>query len=95
MSTPYEEAALQQTLREGVNAIRRGDRARGRELLLRVVNQNDQSEEAWLWLSSVMEDAEDRITALENALDLNPNNPEAVKVLEMRREIVGRMDGLL
>lgn len=72
-----ERETLQRTLQDGILAIKSGDRVRGRELLLQVVEHDDQLEPAWLWLSTVMDDPADQLTALENALTLNPNNSHA------------------
>lgn len=65
------------TLQTAIAAIRRGDRARGRQLLLDMLDQDDQDEVAWLWLSRAVDDAEDQRVALENVLTLNPHNEEA------------------
>jgi tetratricopeptide (TPR) repeat protein len=64
-------------LQEALQAMRRGDRTRARDLLLEVVEQNDKIEQVWLWLSEVVDDPQDQVTALENALSLNPANTAA------------------
>ncbi len=75
------DAKLQRQLAEGIAAIRAGDRARGRELLLAVVAADERVEPAWLWLAAAVEDPADRLTALENALALNPHNQPAREAL--------------
>jgi tetratricopeptide (TPR) repeat protein len=70
-------AEIQQLLREGIQAIRAGDRSRGRRLLLDVVRADERNGPAWLWLSDVLDDPADQIMALENALALNPGNTAA------------------
>lgn len=55
-------------------AVRAGDRARGRDLLLEVVAADERIEPAWLWLAAAVDDPADQLTALENALALNPHN---------------------
>ena len=72
-----DQTLIQQQLREGIQAVQRGDRARGRELLLSVVAADETSEPAWLWLSRVVDDPADQLVALENALTLNPANATA------------------
>jgi len=57
--------------------VRAGERARGRDLLLRVVAADDQMEPAWLWLSAALDDPADQLAALENVLLLNPSNAQA------------------
>lgn len=68
---------LAEWLYEGALALTRGDKERGRELLLRVVEANEEIEEAWLWLSGAVDDPDDQRTALENVLALNPQNQYA------------------
>jgi tetratricopeptide (TPR) repeat protein len=85
-------AELQQLLQAGITALQRGERERGRELLLRVVEQDEQQESAWLWLSRAVDDPHDVETALENALALNPDNAEAkTRLLEIQR--LGKASG--
>lgn len=84
-----DSAAIQQLLREGITAIKNGDRAQGRTLLLKVVEANDRLEPAWLWLSSVVDDPHDQLVALENALTLNPHNTTALERAQKLREQLG------
>ncbi len=63
---------LDQLYHEGVQAIRAGDRAAGREKLLEVVRRNELHEQAWLWLSEVALTDEERAICLQNVLILNP-----------------------
>jgi tetratricopeptide (TPR) repeat protein len=75
-------------LQEGIAAIKRRDYARGRDLLLQVVEQDDQIEPAWLWLSEAMDDPQDKVTALENVLAINPNNDKVRQRLDqLNREL--------
>jgi hypothetical protein len=77
-----EPPALDQLFKEAVEAIRAGDKAAGRAKMLKVVRQDEMNEQAWLWLSSVVETDEERIIALENALTVNPDNDKARWMLE-------------
>lgn len=63
-----------QWLRQGIAAARTGDVDRACELLLKVVDIDEYNEQAWLWLSSVVESDEDRKVCLENVLAINPDN---------------------
>src|SRR5512136_1129527 len=72
-----DQAYIQQLLNDGIQAVQRGDRAQGRQLLLQVVAADETSEPAWLWLSRAVDDPADQLVALENALTLNPANPAA------------------
>ncbi len=83
-----DQALIQQQLKDGIQAIRRGDRARGRELLLQVVAADERSEPAWLWLSQAVDAPADQLTALENALTLNPaNDAVRARVAALRQEL--------
>jgi hypothetical protein len=77
-----EPPDLDQLFKEAVEAIRAGDKAAGRAKMLKVVQQDEMNEQAWLWLSSVVEKDEERIIALENALTVNPDNDQARRMLE-------------
>jgi len=80
---------IQQLLRDGITAIKNGERAHGRDLLLKVVQANERLEPAWLWLSAAMDDPHDQLVALENALTLNPHNGAAAERAGKLREQLG------
>ena len=65
---------IQNWLRESVVAIKAGESAKARELLMRVLKEDDRNEQAWLWLSGAAETDEERRICLENALTINPKN---------------------
>jgi len=69
-------------LYDGAVALRKGDKERAQELLMKVVEADEANEEAWLWLSGAVTDMEDQETALFNVLDINPNNVYAKRGLE-------------
>ncbi|MGQ9889795.1 MAG: hypothetical protein ACUVSX_15110 [Aggregatilineales bacterium] len=82
MSNP---ADLQEKLRLGIEAARRGDREAARLLLRQVLSADPRSESAWLWLASVVDSLAERRACLQNVLKLNPNNQRA-------REALSRLD---
>jgi hypothetical protein len=65
---------VMQWLRQGIAAAKAGDAERARELLLQVVDADENNEQAWLWLSSVVDNDADREVCLENVLAINPDN---------------------
>jgi hypothetical protein len=69
--TSYQVA---EWLRKGIAAAQAGDVERAYELLLKVVDIDEYNEQAWLWLSSVVESDVDREVCLENVLAVNPDN---------------------
>lgn len=73
MST-VQEARL---LADGIRAAKQGHAEQAREMLRAVIKLNARSELAWLWLSSVLETAEQRHLCLERVLEINPNHQAA------------------
>jgi Tfp pilus assembly protein PilF len=71
------EDQIAEYLYDAVEALLQGDKARARDMLLQVVEADEQNEEAWLWLSGAVDDIEDQEVALQNVLDINPNNAYA------------------
>jgi tetratricopeptide (TPR) repeat protein len=68
-------------LTDGIAAVKAGQRAEARELLLRVVNADENNVRAWLWLSDVVTTLEDREVCLQNVLALDPENEAAQRGL--------------
>lgn len=80
---------IRQRLNDALQAIKAGDRARGQELLLQVVETDPHNEAAWLWLAGVVDTREDKLIALENVLVINPANGRARALLEAQRRGLG------
>src|SRR5262245_3557640 len=75
-----------QMLYDGAVAVTQGRRAEAQELLMRVIELDENNEQAWLWLSGAVEDPADQQIALENVLALNPNNRAAQEGIRWLRE---------
>jgi len=73
-------------LRDGIAAAKSGQRDRARDILTRVVDQDERNALAWLWLSSVVDGLEEREICLGNVLALDPNNVTARKGLDWVHE---------
>ncbi len=73
---------IDELLRIGMNAAKSGKKEEARRILLRVIDIDQHSVTAWLWLSSVVDDPEERRTCLENILEIAPNHELAKKGLE-------------
>jgi tetratricopeptide (TPR) repeat protein len=69
----------------GIAAARAGRRSEARALLMRVVERDERNEQAWLWLSGVVDEPAEVQTCLENVLELNPGNTRARQGLEWIR----------
>ena len=68
-------------LQQGIALAKAGRHEEARELLLQVIDQDERNETAWLWISGVVDNDEDRGIALENVLLINPNNEWAKRGL--------------
>ncbi|NWG22503.1 MAG: tetratricopeptide repeat protein [Chloroflexi bacterium] len=71
------EHELARWLYQGALALSEGRRDEAQRLLLQVIEQDDQNEQAWLWLSGAVDDPADQQVALENVLAINPRNAAA------------------
>lgn len=81
-------ANVEAMVREGTNALKAGRKEEARALLMKAVELDELNEDAWLWLSAVVETEEDQQTCLENVLAINPTNERArqgLKYLEQQR----------
>jgi tetratricopeptide (TPR) repeat protein len=67
-------ADIAELLHQGIAAAKAGQNERARDLLLQVIDQDDSNEQAWLWLSSVVESLDDRRLCLQNVVAINPDN---------------------
>ncbi len=72
-----EEQKIKQLLREGIDAVRDGDRSTARDRFEQVTELDEKNERAWFYLAQVVDTDEDRRIALKNVLVLNPNNEKA------------------
>ncbi len=64
-------------LQAGIAAAREGRRAEARALLMQALQTNSRSEQAWLWMSAVVETDTERQSCLEQVLAINPHNQTA------------------
>ncbi len=64
-------------LQEGILAAKAGDKPRAFDLLTRASQVPATSEQAWLWLSSVVNDDSERLFCLDSALRINATNVPA------------------
>jgi hypothetical protein len=75
-------------IREGISAFKAGRRQEALKMLSRATELDERNEEAWLWLSAVVDTLENQQICLENVLAINPNNTRALQGLEaIRRQI--------
>ena len=72
----------QEQLALAITAIRRGESAQGRHILVSLLKANPKNELAWLWLVRAVPNDDQRITVLEQCLKVNPNSETARRALE-------------
>lgn len=73
---------LSSELEQAIHVIQAGDREKGRQLLTTLIKKEPRNEQAWLWLASAVESADQRRYCLKQVLDINPDNMWARKQLE-------------
>lgn len=73
---------IDRLLVDGITAAKKGENDRAHELLLTVIEVDKENEQAWLWLSGVVDSDEDRQICLENVLLINPDSAAAKRGLE-------------
>jgi tetratricopeptide (TPR) repeat protein len=71
------DSTTAELLQAGIAAAKAGHKETARQALLRVTELDERNEQAWLWLSGVVESAEDRRVCLENVLAISPGNTYA------------------
>lgn len=70
-------ANIEAMLRAGIEAFQAGKKAEARAFLERVIDLEEHNEDAWLWLSNVVDDPDEKRICLENVLVINPSNQKA------------------
>ena len=64
-------------LQEAIDAIRKGQRIRARDLLTRLLRSDQTNPEYWLWMSSVVDTPKEQIYCLNSVLRIDPDNQRA------------------
>lgn len=80
------QGQIESLLERGIEAARGHDTKRARDTLLHVIELDQRNEQAWLWLSSVVESRVDKEVCLENVLLINPDNTYAAMGLQSLRQ---------
>lgn len=82
-------------LKQAIEAIKAGDKATGKRLLIdEVLRTNPRNEHAWLWMTQVADADEDRLNYLRHVLKINPNNETARRGLEALEKKLGKRASL-
>lgn len=83
-----QEQAIQ-FLQQGIAAAKAKRNEEARQLLQNAIKLNPGNETAWLWLSSVAKDQQERIFCLRQILQINPENDMAQKGLKALGVAIG------
>ena len=67
-----------EALENGIAAVKRGERAKARGLLSRVINERPNDVTAWLWMSGAVETDEQRVNCIRRVLRIEPDNARAL-----------------
>lgn len=78
-----EEHGQNLVLQEAIEALRKGDRVRARDILTRLLKTDQNNAMCWIWLSTAVETSKERLYCLQTALQLDPQNASAKRGLIM------------
>ena len=85
-----DEQYFEELLRDGITALKGGDRHLARRLLNRATLVKATDSRPWLWLSGTTDDPKEQRQLLEKAVAADPSNPTAMRGLALLR---AQMDG--
>ncbi len=70
-------------LQDAIEALRRGEKARAKDVLTRLIKANPKEASYWVWMSAVVDSTKERIYCLQTALRLDPDNGTAARGLRL------------
>src|SRR5512139_2101337 len=73
--------AQEKMYKAALEAIDQGQTARARDLFTRLLKSDSSKAEYWLWMSTLVDTAQERIYCLESALRVDPDNEAAKRGL--------------
>lgn len=79
-------------LATAIQQIKAGNQHDGRQLLVDLLRRNPKNEAAWMWLASVVEEADQKRDCLERTLAINPDNENARLQLDLLQHISAHPD---
>jgi tetratricopeptide (TPR) repeat protein len=82
-----EEKPEDTMFRDAVDALRRGDKPRAKELLTLLLKTDQNNATYWIWLSAAVENAKERVYCLQTAHKLDPENNTAKRGLVLHGAI--------
>jgi hypothetical protein len=76
-----QQGEVSNELQQAITLIKSGDKQNGQLLLAKILKAEPRNETAWLWMSSVVANDEQRCYCLKQVLTINPSNRLAKKGL--------------
>jgi len=70
-------------VKEAIRLYRANKRDEAQTMLLKATELDENNEQAWMWLSAVVDSVEDQMVCLENVLVINPSNADAKRGLDL------------
>ncbi len=70
---------MDQRVKDGITALKAGDKARAQQLFVAALQDNNDDLQAWLWLSGAVENNTDRLECLEQVIRIDPNHDLAAR----------------
>jgi tetratricopeptide (TPR) repeat protein len=77
-----EETTVNEILQQAVIAIKAGEEEKGKQLLIEVLEQDEDNESAWLWMTRCVAELDVKRECFERVLEINPDNKHAIKGLK-------------
>lgn len=81
MTGELKEQNSDTIFQDAINALRRGDKPRAKELLTLLLKSDQNNPIYWIWLSAAVDSQKERIYCLQTALKLDPENGTAKRGL--------------
>lgn len=77
-------------LGQAIEYIQAGDKEKGKELLVQILEENPRDENAWLWLALCLTDVKQERECYERILKINPHNQYAIEGLQRLKDTLSR-----
>jgi CheY-like chemotaxis protein len=78
-------------VQRGVTASHSGNKELAKQSFLQAIVYDNTNEMAWLWLASVAEQSEEKLSHLNKVLSLNPNNETAISSMKVVKNQVAQI----